>query len=240
MDSGSCAECSAFLYQRRRHWQEWWLWLPYLEGGGLAHFSLSQARLALNCPLSWRYRYQEGISSESSEAAYNGSMLDMLLDNYYRGTYITTSDTVSEEVWADYCAVREAVPDLAGRPQVEILVDIEGIPIPVLGYADLVTSSTVWEHKRGGGWDDVWWNAAKRQVALYASVLQKEWGGIIQVKDGKVHVEQFEIDSKLVESVHDELRAGWAARLNAATPGRACAFCDFEAVCPVSVFARLR
>ena len=223
------------------------------EASGVAHFSLSQARLALSCPLSWYYRYKSGMEAPAAgQAASDGSDLDELLNEWFGDGEVLGGAGASDEVWADYQRILDIHPIHPGQgiPQVEILIQVEGVDLPVLGYADLVTNMSVWEHKRGGGWDDAWWDAARRQVALYANALGKEWGGIIQVKDRRVHIEQFEISPELVQSVHDELRAGWdAIKIMAqsgetiylpamAKPGKACAWCDYEPVCPESVFSR--
>ncbi len=216
----------------------------------MEHFSLSQARLANSCPLSWWYRYKSGRDVPvAGQAAQAGSEMDELLNGAFSEAATGYNPAYfDDEVWADFIAVMDAHPIKLGdgRPQVEILVDIPGIPIPVLGYADLVTSSTVWEHKRGGGWDAEWWDAARRQVSLYAHALDKKWGGIVQVKDGRVHIEQFEITTDLVYSVWAELLRGWVAADSfedaevSARPGKACAWCSYEPTCPESVFKSLR
>ncbi len=219
------------------------------------HWSLSQARLALSCPLAWWNAYKSGQERpQAGDAALAGSHMDELL-NFYFGPEPTLRKPMgyfSDEVLRDYEAiVAHYAGDLDGiaQPQVPISITVPGIPIPVIGFADLVAGSTVYEHKRGGGWDDAWWSAARRQVALYADALGKSWGTIIQVKDGRVNSLTFSITPDLVRSVHDELRAGWvaasqcndmfSARVNA-TPGKSCAWCSYEPECPESVFRGLK
>lgn len=217
------------------------------------HISVSQARLALECPLKWRFRYLDKLPSTVSPAMIGGSALDKGVTEWWRTGLSTAAfaalnahlklenmsdmfDDVSSDLHAflSHEEAHMAVKEVQRR----VTREIEGVPTD--GYIDYTLfNDTIVDLKRGGKmWDATWRANVERQIAGYAWAAEpEEWtqGRIVAVKNGKVQVHNFDITPELKQEAVDELTRGMqAGPLNAmhpATPGMFCGWCNYQSAC---------
>lgn len=165
----------------------------------MRRISASKLDIAVNCLAPWTSNLP-WETAVSPQARY-GTELHEMIEDHFRGRQpkvITSKHKADFDTWQQWAQSEDSLNLKSGLPEVKYAFDGESVivlpdngtrnyndapELSIVGTADLVTDTAVIDWKTGARVEHPT-NSA--QIKFLAAVSNKEWGAVVQIRNGAV------------------------------------------------------